>query len=147
MMIAYIITFTTKLLLDTYVFLIFSRALAYFLRRKRAALQREALVFTPHHQLVLYLIFFLLFMRILGSVYTFIVGVLVLIPSVFNSAPQMLSYVILDDLVFPLRDFLEVMMLSYMFYQQSNNRGKKNLDIINERWRKNNKAQGASVIT
>jgi hypothetical protein len=147
MMIAYIITFTTKLLIDIYVFLIFIRALAYFLRRKRAALKREALMFTPHHQLVLYVIFFLLFMRILGSVYTFIVGVLVLIPSVFNSAAQMLSYVILDDLVFPLRDFIEVMMFSYMFYQQSNNRGKKNLDIINERWRKNIKAHGNSMIS
>ena len=146
-MISYIITFTTKLLIDTYVFLIFIRALGYFLRRKRAALKREALMFTPFHQFVLYLIFFLLVMRILGSVYTFIVGVLVLIPSVFNSAAQMLSYVILDDLVFPMRDFIEVMMFSYMFYQQSNNRGKKNLDIINERWRKNIKANGASMLS
>ncbi len=46
----------------------------------------------------------------------------------------MLSYVILDDLVFPLRDFLEVLMFSYMFYQQSNK--KKNLDTINEKWKK-----------
>jgi len=104
-------------------------------------------MFTPFHQFVLYLIFFLLVMRILGSVYTFIVGVLVLIPTVFNSAAQMLSYVILDDLVFPLRDFIEVMMFSYMFYQQSNNRGKKNLDLINERWRKNIKANGASMLS
>ena len=75
-------------------------------------------------------------MRILGSLYTFIVGVLVLIPDVFNTPAQMLSYVILDDLVFPFRDFIEVMMFSYLFYHQSNEQGRKNLDIINEKWRK-----------
>jgi hypothetical protein len=75
-------------------------------------------------------------MRVLGSIYTFIVGILVLNPDIFNRPAQMLSYVILDDLVFPLRDFVEVLMFSYLFYQQSNRR--KNLDIINEKWRKQN---------
>jgi hypothetical protein len=82
-------------------------------------------------------------MRILGSIYTFIVGILVLIPEVFNTPSQMLSYVILDDLVFPLRDFVEILMFSYMFFQQSNKR--KNLDIINEKWRKNNNQQSKNV--
>ena len=89
------------------------------------------------------MIFFLLIMRILGSIYTFIVGILVLIPEVFNTPSQMLSYVILDDLVFPLRDFVEILMFSYMFFQQSNKR--KNLDIINEKWRKNNNQQSKNV--
>jgi hypothetical protein len=82
-------------------------------------------------------------MRILGSIYTFIVGILVLIPEVFNTPSQMLSYVILDDLVFPLRDFVEILMFSYMFFQQSNKR--KNLDIINEKWRKSNNQQSKNV--
>ena len=84
-------------------------------------------------------------MRILGSVYTFIVGVLVLIPQIFNTTQQMLSYVILDDLVFPIRDFIEILMFSYMFYQQSNKR--KNLDAINDKWRKNNRANAGSIIS
>jgi hypothetical protein len=82
-------------------------------------------------------------MRILGSIYTFIVGILVLIPEVFNTPSQMLSYVILDDLVFPLRDFVEILMFSYMFFQQSNKR--KNLDIINEKWRKSNNQLSKNV--
>jgi hypothetical protein len=82
-------------------------------------------------------------MRILGSIYTFIVGILVLIPEVFNTPSQMLSYVILDDLVFPLRDFVEILMFSYMFFQQSNKR--KNLDIINEKWRKINNQLSKNV--
>lgn len=92
--------------------------------------------------MILYTIFFLFFMRVAGSLYTFIVGILVLMPSVFNSPEQMLSYVILDDLVFPLRDFIETLMFSYLFYYQSNRR--KNLAMINEKWKKNAKGSIAS---
>jgi hypothetical protein len=46
----------------------------------------------------------------------------------------MLSYVILDDLIFPFRDFIETMMFSYLFYYQSNSR--KNLAAINRSWTK-----------
>jgi hypothetical protein len=83
-------------------------------------------------------------MRIAGSLYTFIVGILVLIPSVFNSPSQMLSYVILDDLVFPLRDFIETVMFSYLFYYQSNKR--KNLAKINEKWDRNAKGSMSSTF-
>jgi hypothetical protein len=81
-------------------------------------------------------------MRIAGSLYTFIVGILVLIPSIFNNPSQMLSYVILDDLVFPLRDFIETLMFSYLFYYQSNKR--KNLAAINEKWQRNAKGSISS---
>jgi len=49
MKIAYIITFSIKLLLDFFAFTIFGIAFYYFLNRKRAALKREALIFTPLH--------------------------------------------------------------------------------------------------
>jgi hypothetical protein len=57
----------------------------------------------------------------------------------------MLSYVILDDLVFPLRDFIEVLMFSYLFYVQSNKR--KDLDQINEKWKKINRVNMRSFKT
>jgi hypothetical protein len=83
--VAYVITFTTKLILDIYVIILFSTVLSFFYQRRKQALSREALRMTPLNQLVLVTIFFLYFMRIAGSLYTFIVGILVLIPSVFNS--------------------------------------------------------------
>lgn len=140
--VAYVITFTTKLFLDFYVIVLFSTVFSFFFQRRKQALSREALRMTPLNQLVLVTIFFLYFMRVAGSLYTFIVGILVLIPSVFNSPAQMLSYVILDDLVFPLRDFIETIMFSYMFYYQSNKR--KNLAKINEKWHRNTKGSVAS---
>ena len=83
--VAYVITFTIKLFLDIYVILLFSSVFTFFLQRRKQALSKEALRFTPLNMIVLYTIIFLYFMRIAGSLYTFIVGILVLNPSVFNS--------------------------------------------------------------
>ncbi len=83
--VAYIITFTTKLLLDAFVFMIFIKVFNFFLSRKMASLKREALSLTPLNKVVLSIIYFLLFMRIAGSIYTFTVGVLILNPGVFNT--------------------------------------------------------------
>jgi hypothetical protein len=114
--VAYVITFTTKLMLDLFVIFLFMQTFSFFLQKRYQTLKKEALKMSPMNYMILYIIFFLFFMRIAGSLYTFIVGILVLMPSVFNSPSQMMSYVILDDLVFPLRDFIETLMFSYMFY-------------------------------
>ena len=90
---------------------------------------------TPFNKFILASIIFLFFMRIAGAVYTFLVGILVLTP-LFNTPAQMLSYVILDDLVFPIRDFFEVLLFSYLFFYQS--KKKMNLDKINECWKMRN---------
>lgn len=70
-------------------------------------------------------------MRVLGSIYTFIVGI-VSLTSIFQNKQWEISYEILDDLVFPLRDFMEVLFFSYLFYTQSGR--KLDLEKINERW-------------
>ena len=111
----YIITFSVKLLLDIWMITLFIISLRYFLERKKTALKREALRLNPYNQFILISIFFLLFMRIAGSLYTFIVGIISLTP-VFNTPAQLLSYQILDDLVFPIRDFIEVIFFSYLFH-------------------------------
>ena len=128
----YIIAFTVKLLLDTYAITIFVYNLSYFLQRKRQALQKEALVFTPFNRFILGSIYFLLFMRIAGSLYTFIIGIITLTP-LYDTDAQKLSYEILDDLVFPIRDFVEVLFFSYLFFYQS----KKRIDLakVNQVWR------------
>lgn len=63
-------------------------------------------------------------MRLLGSIYTFIVGI-VSLTSLFQNEQWQISYEILDDLVFPIRDFIEVLFFSYLFYTQS----KRKLDL------------------
>ena len=72
----YIITFSVKLLLDIWMITLFIISLRYFLERKKTALKREALRLNPYNQFILISIFFLLFMRIAGSLYTFIVGII-----------------------------------------------------------------------
>jgi hypothetical protein len=70
-------------------------------------------------------------MRVLGSVYTFIVGI-VSLTDLFQNDKWQLSYEILDDIVFPIRDFVEVLFFSYLFYFQS--KKKQQLEKVNERW-------------
>jgi hypothetical protein len=45
--VAYVITFTTKLLLDIYVIFLFRSVFSFFLDRRKQALSREALRLTP----------------------------------------------------------------------------------------------------
>lgn len=129
----YIPTFTLKLFLDFYVMVIFIITLQFFLEKRIAAFKKgaHATGFSKFNLFVLYSIYFLIFMRILGSIYTFIVGI-VSMTSLFHDPHWELSYEILDDLVFPVRDFIEVLFFSYLFYFQS----KRKLDLqkVNERW-------------
>ena len=129
----YIPTFTLKLLLDGYVIGMFILLLSFFLRRKQAAMLKGAhsAGFSRFNLFVLYSIYVLLFMRIVGSIYTFIVGIVSLTP-LFLNEQWALSYQILDDLVFPIRDFVEVMFFSYLFYFES--RKESRLQQVNKKW-------------
>jgi hypothetical protein len=142
--VAYIITFSTKLVLDLYVMSLFVITFRYFLQKRFKALAKEALRLTPFNKFILVSIIFLFFMRIAGAVYTFLVGILVLTP-LFNTPAQTLSYVILDDLVFPIRDFFEVLLFSYLFFYQS--KKKINLDQINERWKMRNGTMESGITS
>ena len=52
----------------------------------------------------------------------------------YDNQKQKLSYLVLDDIVFPVRDFIEALFFSYLFFFQI--RKKRNLEIINEEWKK-----------
>jgi hypothetical protein len=107
--------------------------LSFFLRRKEAAMLKgaHAAGFSRFNLFVMYSIYVLLFMRIVGSVYTFIVGIVSLTPFFYNEQ-WALSYQILDDLVFPIRDFVEVMFFSYLFHFQSKKESR--LEQVNRKW-------------
>lgn len=81
----YIPTFSLKLILDGIMIYTFISCLAFFLRKKLAAMQKGAHSrgFSSFNFFILYSIYFLLFMRIIGSIYTFIVGIITLTP-MFN---------------------------------------------------------------
>ena len=101
-------------------FSIFIVLLGFFLNKKAVAMKKGAHSggFSTFNFFVLYSIYFLLFMRIIGSLYTFIVGIVSMTP-LFNDDKWKLSYEILDEIVFPIRDFIEVLFFSYLFYFQS----------------------------
>ena len=129
----YIPTFTLKLFLDFYVIVIFVFTLSFFLQKRLSAVQKGAHYrgFSKFNQFILYSVYFLVFMRVLGSVYTFIVGI-VSLTDLFQNDKWQISYEILDDIVFPIRDFVEVLFFSYLFYFQS--KKKQQLEKVNERW-------------
>lgn len=81
--IIYILTFTTKLFLDFYVFTIFLFTLLFYMKKRTAVHNHED--FTPKQRTINITIYLLFIMRILGSIYTFAVGILVLNPSVFET--------------------------------------------------------------
>ena len=121
-------------------FLIFIVLLGFFLNKKAVAMKKGAHSggFSTFNFFVLYSIYFLLFMRIIGSLYTFIVGIVSMTP-LFNDDKWKLSYEILDEIVFPIRDFIEVLFFSYLFYFQSYKR--THLKSVNEMWTQSNEAK------
>jgi hypothetical protein len=73
---------------------------------------------TSFNRFILLSIEVFIFMRAFGSLYTFIVGVASLTP-LFKDPVWLISYEILDDIVFTVRDFLEALYFAYLFYHQS----------------------------
>jgi hypothetical protein len=57
-------------------------------------------------------------MRALGSVYTFIVGIATL-TNIFQNDIWLFSYELLDDVIFKIRDFVEIAFFMYLFDIQS----------------------------
>ncbi len=109
----------------------FVHLLSYFISKKLQVLRKGAHVrggFSSFNVFILYSIYAMVFMRVLGALYTFIVGV-VSLTTLFQNARWELSYEILDELVFPARDFCEVMLFSYLFFFQS--KRKQDLEDVN----------------
>lgn len=133
----YVPTFTVKLLLDAYMITLFVLTFKFFMERKLAAMMKGAHArgFTTFNLFVMYTMMGLIVMRIVGSLYTFIVGIITM-TDYYQDPKQQLAYAILDGLVFPIRDFIELMFFTYLFYFQS--KRKSDLEAINQRWNEAN---------
>lgn len=114
-----------KLLLDGTVFYIFIMNMVFFIGRKQACLKREALRFSPFNKFIMISIGFMFLMQILGTAFNFSNAVISLIDKIYKSQGYIDYRLIMGDIVFPLRDFIDVMFFSYLFYFQS----KKRVDL------------------
>ena len=114
-MILFVISITLKLILDGIAFVVFIRSLNFFVARKKQSLKREALGFSPFNTFILLSVYFLLFMRILGTVFTFSNAVISLV-DLYQDLHYKEYRIIMGDLVFPIRDLVEILFFSYLFY-------------------------------
>lgn len=129
-----ILSLIIKLISDAYVFWVFGQVFKYFLNKKRSSLKKEALNLSPLNFFIISSVFFMFFMRVLGTLFNTQNGIVSLIDSVYNTNSYIEYRIIMGDIVFPLRDFLEVLMFSYLFFYQS--KKKRNLQKVNERYLK-----------
>jgi len=111
-----VIALVIKLISDFYVFWIFAMVFKFFLKKKKSGLKKEALSLTPLNLVIIFTVCFMFFMRILGTLFNTQNGIFSIFDSIYNT-PEYISYrIIMGDIVFPMRDFLESMMFSYLFY-------------------------------
>lgn len=109
------ISLVLKLVLDAYVFFVFTSTFSYFLQRKKSALSREALSFSPFNFFIIYSVMFLFFMQILGTLFTISNAIVTLTPA-YTTDGYTTYRLIMGDIIFPLRDFIDVLFFSYLFY-------------------------------
>lgn len=101
--------------MDGIAYQIFIPAMSFFLRRKKQGLKKEALILSPYNYCVLCMIYFFLVLRFWGTIFTFSNAVISL-TDFYHDDLYTIFRVINGDLVFPIRDFLEILAFSYLFY-------------------------------
>ena len=132
--VAFLFSIALKVFLDTVSFIVFYYAMHFFIKKKMESLRKEALGFSPFNLFILFMIGLLFFMRILGSLFT-LTNALFSILSFYNGQIYINYRLVMGDIVFPIRDFVEIMMFSYLFYFQSQKR-KTSLAKVNETYMK-----------
>jgi hypothetical protein len=107
-----------KLPLDFYVLWIFCSCFQYFVRRKQQSLKREALGFSPFNIFILSSVYFMVFMRVFGSLFN-VTNSIMSLTDAYESHGYILFRLISANIIFTLRDFIEALFFSYLFYYQS----------------------------
>lgn len=105
----YIAIFSLKPFLDFYALYLFGVTFLYLYKKKREALTSLNKKFTSFNKVMLGSIGLLVFMRAFGSLYTFFIGVTTVTDDLDH---WLVSYEIFDDIVFPLRDFIEALFFA-----------------------------------
>ena len=111
----YIPTFSIKLLFDIVALIIFGISFRFFFMKKRAALQKYSSKFSRFNIFIVVLISLLYTLRIVGIFYDFAVGIV----SIRLTRRVLDEIFDIGEVVIHLRDFVEVVMFSYLFYFQS----------------------------
>ena len=112
-----------KFVSDFISYSVFIKAFKFFIEIKRQKKQKEALSLSPFNKFIIVSICFMLFMRILGTLFGSLIG----ISSFFKyyKDPDFTNFrIIMGDIVFPIRDFIEVLFFSYLFFIQSKKQSK-----------------------
>jgi amino acid transporter len=133
----YIMVISVKVGLDFIAFIIFFMTFRYFLDRKRQSRRREALKLTPFNKFILSSVYGLMLCQVLGTLFTFSNACIALTESYLTKAYT--DYrLIMGDIFFPVRDCVQVLFLSYLFFFQSKNqRDSVSLSRLNEQYYRN----------
>lgn len=116
--ILYVLTFSVKLVLDGIAITLFIQSFSFFYKEKKSAMKYNGKKFSLFNKFILGSIIFLLLMRAIGSLYTFLVGV-VSLTDYYNSKGSVTIRLIMGEEVFPVRDCLELLFFSYLFIYSS----------------------------
>ena len=114
----YIPTFSIKLVLDSIAIYIFAICLRYFYIQKRSALRKNGARFNYFNYLIISMITLLFILRIIGALYTFAICIISLTDA-YKSAFVTEMQFIAGEEIFTIRDFVEVLLFSYLIYFQS----------------------------
>lgn len=128
-----ILSIFLKLALDCIAFYVFISAFRFFTHRKRASLKREALPFSPFNRFILASVYALLALRVLGTLFTF-TNAIVSLTSSYHDHGYSMYRLFMGDILFPIRDCIEAMYFSYLFYFQSTRRPAANMKRLNEQY-------------
>jgi hypothetical protein len=104
-----------KVLLDGVGFMIFMQSFLYFVNRKASTLKREALSFSPFNKFIIASVFFLYVMRIIGTLFT-LTNAIISITDLYTTHSYSVYRLLMADIIFPLRDMIEVLFFTYLFY-------------------------------
>lgn len=111
----YIPIFSIKLILDFFAISIFYICFKFFYRQKLKALSKYKEKLTAFNLFIIVTVAILYGLRILDSMYDFAVGIV----SITLTRKVLDTVFLIGEVVVHLRDFVEVIMFSYLFYFQS----------------------------
>jgi len=136
-----------KLPLDVIALWIFCSSFLYFVRRKQQSLKREALGFSPFNHFILIAVALMVTLRIFGSLFT-VINAVITLSDLYDVHSYVIFRLISGNIIFPLRDFVEALFFSYLFFYQSKVKlCPKSLSKINSQYLENLSQQPAALNT
>jgi hypothetical protein len=110
-----IVALILKMVSDCCMFYFFIKTFSFFIMKKRQTRQKEALGLSLLNKFIIASVCVMFFMRILGTLFNTFVGVSTMFD--FYHDPGYINFrVLMANIVFPLRDFIEVLFFCYLFF-------------------------------